>query len=173
MTTEQLLSFDIKKNKAAQKKIEETIAKLKMSGTAEEEAALETLQRRKATMDGLLKMTIDEASQAQATQQIGEKTLETLGMSVSSLKYEKGNSVGRWYECNPYMLLLARIKLINNVLKVTVSFSMKLSKNWEYLLDGDEANTEIGFVRRKFLDMVGIDVSCYFKSVIRRFWWCK
>ena len=63
MTTERLLSFDIKKNKAAAKKIDKTIAKLKMSGTKEDDKALTTLNARKKTMDELLNTTIDNAAQ--------------------------------------------------------------------------------------------------------------
>ena len=150
MTTEQLLSFDISKNLKNKKKIDEDIAKLKMSGNKEDSEALDKLQKRKATMDDLLKTTIDNASQAQATQQIGEKTLETLGMSVSSLKGMKDQAIlfGRALMANPYMLLLAGFALLIMYLKDTVSFSMKLSKELGVSVgQAAKLNTESGSLK--------------------------
>ena len=172
MSTEQLLSFDISKNLKSQKKIDEDIAKIKMSGNKEDAEALSVLQRRKKTMDELLNTTIDNASQAQATQQIGEKTLETLGMSISSLKGMKDQAIlfGRALMANPYMLILAGFALLIMYIKDTVSFSMKLSK--ELGVSASQAgklSNEIGFVRRKFLDMVGIDVSAISGQLLEDF----
>jgi len=172
MSTEQLLSFDISKNLKSQKKIDEDIAKIKMSGNKEDAEALSVLQRRKKTMDELLDTTIDNASQAQATQQIGEKTLETLGMSISSLKGMKDQAIlfGRALMANPYMLILAGFALLIMYIKDTVSFSMKLSK--ELGVSASQAgklSNEIGFVRRKFLDMVGIDVSAISGQLLEDF----
>tara|TARA_Y100000004_G_scaffold51030_1_gene56410 strand:- start:49 stop:2253 length:2205 start_codon:yes stop_codon:yes gene_type:complete len=172
MSTEQLLSFDISKNLKNKKKIDEDIAKLKMSGNKEDSEALEVLQKRKATMDELLKTTIDEAAQAQATQQTAEKTLETLGMSVSSLKGMKDQAIlfGRALMANPYMLLLAGFALLIMYLKDTVSFSMKLSKELGVSVgQAAKLNNEIGFVRRKFLDMVGIDISAISNQLLEDF----
>ena len=153
MTTERLLSFDIKKNKAAAKKIDKTIAKLKMSGTKEDDKALTTLNARKKTMDELLNTTIDNAAIAQSTQQIGEKLSDTLGVSVSAVKGMKDQAVlfGRAMMANPYMLILAGFALLIMYIKDTVSFSMKLSK--ELGVSASQAgklSNEIGFVRRKF-----------------------
>ena len=172
MTTERLLSFDIKKNKAAAKKIDKTIAKLKMSGTKEDDKALTTLNARKKTMDELLNTTIDNAAIAQSTQQIGEKLSDTLGVSVSAVKGMKDQAVlfGRAMMANPYMLILAGFALLIMYIKDTVSFSMKLSK--ELGVSASQAgklSNEIGFVRRKFLDMVGIDVSAISSQLLEDF----
>ena len=172
MTTEQLLAFDIKKNKASQKKIEETIAKLKMSGNAEDDEALTTLKNRKKTMDDLLKTTIDNASKAQATQQIGEKLSDTLGVSVGTLRgmVDQAKLFGRALMANPYLAIIAGFALLIMYIKDTVSFSIKLSK--ELGVSASQAsklNNEIGFVRRKFLDMVGIDVSAISNQLLEDF----
>ena len=77
---------------------------------------------------------------------------------------------GRALIANPYLALLAGFALILMYIKDTVSFSIKLSK--ELGVSASQAgklSNEIGFVRRKFLDMVGIDVSAISNQLLEDF----
>ena len=124
MDKEQLLAFDIKKNLAAQKNIEETILKLKSTGVNMSSKQLSSLTKRKATMDKMLNVQVDAASSAQASNQIQEKLLGTLGMSVSALGAMKDQAVlfGRALLTNPIIAVGAAIAAI-------VMYTIDMAKN--------------------------------------------
>jgi len=172
MDKEQLLAFDIKKNLAAQKNIEETILKLKSTGVNMSSKQLSSLTKRKATMDKMLNVQVDAASSAQASNQIQEKLLGTLGMSVSALGAMKDQAVlfGRALLTNPIIAVGAAIAAIVMYTIDMAKNTMTLSK--ELGISASQAsklNKEMGFLERKFLGFLGQDANAITKAIADNF----
>ena len=103
---------------------------------------------------------------------IQENLLGNLNLSRDALggMVAQAKLFGRALMANPYLAIVAGFALLIMYLKDTVSFSMKLSKELGVSVgQAAKLNNEIGFVRRKFLDMVGIDVSAISNQLLEDF----
>ncbi len=172
MDKEKLLSFDIKKNKAAQKKIEETIANIKASGTKADKKTLDILEKRKKAMDKMLDSTMDAAAAAQTQQQISEKLLGTLGLSVSALTSMKDQALlfGRALMTNPYLMIVGAFAAIAAYTIDMAKNTMTLSKDLGLsATQASKLNKELGFFDRKMLGFLGQDANAISKSIVDNF----
>ena len=169
---ESMLAFDIAGSKKKILKAADEIRKLESLGTKDAVAKAESLKEEVR----LAKQTFDRKkniiSAVQAQDKIQENLLGNLNLSKGALggMVAQAKLFGRALIANPYLALLAGFALILMYIKDTVSFSIKLSK--ELGVSASQAgklSNEIGFVRRKFLDMVGIDVSAISNQLLEDF----
>ena len=169
---ESMLAFDIAGSKKKILKAADEIRKLESLGTKDAVAKAESLKEEVR----LAKQTFDRKkniiSAVQAQDKITENLLGNLNLSRDALggMVAQAKLFGRALIANPYLALLAGFALILMYIKDTVSFSIKLSK--ELGVSASQAgklSNEIGFVRRKFLDMVGIDVSAISNQLLEDF----
>ena len=172
MSKEKLLSFDIKKNKAAQKKIEETIVNIKANGGKNDKKTLDLLNKRKKTMDDLLQTTIDNAGEAQLSAKISEELLGTLGTSVSALTSMKDQALlfGRALMTNPYLMIIGAFAAIAAYTLDMAKNTMTLSKDLGLsATQASKLNKELGFFDRKMLGFLGQDANAISKSIVDNF----
>ncbi len=169
---ESMLAFDIAGSKKKILKAADEIRKLESLGTKDAVAKAESLKEEVR----LAKQTFDKKkniiSAVQAQDKITENLLGNLNLSRGALggMVAQAKLFGRALMANPYLAIIAGFALLIMYLKDTVSFSIKLSK--ELGVSASQAgklSNEIGFVRRKFLDMVGIDVSAISNQLLEDF----
>ena len=169
---EAMASFDIAGHKKKILKTADSIRKLESLGTKDAIQKADKLKEELKMTKGVFDRRKNAISAVQAQQKVTENLLGNLNTSVSALSGMKDQAIlfGRALMANPYMLLLAGFALLIMYIKDSVSFSMKLSK--ELGVSASQAsklNNEIGFVRRKFLDMVGIDISAISNQLLEDF----
>ena len=169
---ESMLAFDIAGSKKKILKAADEIRKLESLGTKDAVAKAESLKEEVR----LAKQSFDKKkniiSEVQAQDKITENLLGNLNLSRDALggMVAQAKLFGRALMANPYLAIVAGFALLIMYLKDTVSFSMKLSKELGVSVgQAAKLNNEIGFVRRKFLDMVGIDVSAISNQLLEDF----
>ena len=169
---ESMLAFDIAGSKKKILKAADEIRKLESLGTKDAVAKAESLKEEVR----LAKQSFDKKkniiSEVQAQDKITENLLGNLNLSRDALggMVAQAKLFGRALMANPYLAIVAGFALLIMYLKDTVSFSMKLSKELgESASQAGKLSNEIGFVRRKFLDMVGIDVSAISNQLLEDF----
>tara|TARA_Y100000592_G_scaffold8409_1_gene11843 strand:- start:1117 stop:3300 length:2184 start_codon:yes stop_codon:yes gene_type:complete len=169
---EAMASFDIAAHKKKILKTADSIRKLESLGTKDAIQKADKLKEELKMTKGVFDRRKDAISAVQAQEKITENLLGNLNTSVGALSGMKDQAIlfGRALMANPYLALLAGFALLIMYIKDSVSFSIKLSK--ELGVSASQAsklNNEIGFVRRKFLDMVGIDVSAISNQLLEDF----
>ena len=169
---ESMLAFDIAGSKKKILKAADEIRKLESLGTKDAVAKAESLKEEVR----LAKQSFDKKkniiSAVQAQDKITENLLGNLNLSGAAMTgmVAQAKLFGRALMANPYLAIIAGFALLIMYIKDSVSFSIKLSK--ELGVSASQAsklNNEIGFVRRKFLDMVGIDISAISNQLIEDF----
>ena len=119
-----------------------------------------------------LKLNTDMAKVNQKNDEITQKLLGSLGMAGTSLSTMKQQAVlfGRALLSSPTTMLLAAFAVLVGYTVDIVKNSIKLSQELGVSIgQAAKLNKEIGFVRRKFLELVGVDTTKIAGELVEEF----